>query len=392
LDLTHDNAAVPALLLDILLAHFTKFRVPRTLCWLLRKDATFQEIEFRCQENVYVRGIAEGEQNIPISINALTRAFECPQSRVHSAFDHGLKSPGQGGKHTALDQHHEQRILDWIQQNAKQSTRVNKKEIKDYWTSQFKALITRGWVNSFILRDPDKTIQAKSVPQEQQRWQVFRVFLERTVQNLNKHVQGCLAELVFTLDKVGISDWEDRKLKRVLIPATILDQTIHHGISRTVKHIPVIACVFAVWKSLTPYMITSQDSASVREQLKKQGVQFGADFVSKSNRKPCVNAGIFLDFIRTVFVPHIAELRTLDAFSEEVGVLLMRDCPSHIIDDLIHLLTEAPVGAITFAPHTTQIFQVLDVRLFSVLKCHPIYELSFRDEQATVRFISAFIR
>jgi hypothetical protein len=76
-----------------------------------------------------------------------------------------------------------------------------------------------------------------------------------------------MAELVFNLDEVGISDWEDRKTKTktVIIPATMPGQTIHHEISRTVKHISVIACIPAAGEPLTPYIITSQAPTSVQE-------------------------------------------------------------------------------------------------------------------------------
>jgi hypothetical protein len=63
----------------------------------------------------------------------------------------------------------------------------------------------------------------------------------------------------------------------------------------------VIACVFASGESLSPDVTTSQDSASVREQRKKDGVRFGVDFVLKSKSKPDINAEIFLDYIRIVF-------------------------------------------------------------------------------------------
>jgi hypothetical protein len=41
----------------------------------------------------------------------------------------------------------------------------------------------------------------------------------------------------------------------------------------------------------------------------------------------------------------------------------------------------------TFAPHTTQVFQVLGVTLFSVLKRRPSDELLFGDDTATVKLI-----
>jgi hypothetical protein len=59
----------------------------------------------------------------------------------------------------------------------------------------------------------------------------------------------------------------------------------------------------------------------------------------------------------------------------------------HVTDDIIGLLTEARMRVITVTPHTTQIFQVLDVTLFGVLKRRLGYELPFEDEKETVSFI-----
>jgi hypothetical protein len=84
-----------------------------------------------------------------------------------------------------------------------------------------------------------------------------------------------VAELVFNLEEVGISAWEDRKTKAVIGVATMRGQAVHHGISRTLRHISVVACVSAAGESLTPDMIPSQVLASVLEQLKKHSVRFG---------------------------------------------------------------------------------------------------------------------
>jgi hypothetical protein len=91
-------------------------------------------------------------------------------------------------------------------------------------------------------------------------------------------VQGCVSKLVFNLDEVGISDWEDRKTKKVIPLAAMLGQTIHHGVSRNVKHISLICCMSAAAESLLHYMVTSQNSSIVQEHLKKQGVRFDRDF------------------------------------------------------------------------------------------------------------------
>jgi hypothetical protein len=116
-------------------------------------------------------------------------------------------------------------------------------------------------------------------------------------------------------------------------------------------------------------------------------MRFGSDFVLKSHTKSYINGEIFLDYIRIIFLLNFAELRTLDECAEEIEMLLMDNFPSHVTDNVIHFITEVPVRVIIFALHTTQIFQVLDVTFFSVLKRRPRYELPFDDQKATIKFI-----
>jgi hypothetical protein len=92
----------------------------------------------------------------------------------------------------------------------------------DYCTSQFKIKSIREWVNSFILRHSDEVIQTTSGAQEGQRSQVPGTFLERIIQDLHDYIQGCVAELEFNLDELGISDWGDRKTKEVIALAVML--------------------------------------------------------------------------------------------------------------------------------------------------------------------------
>jgi hypothetical protein len=191
-----------------------------------------------------VKDIAESRYNIPFSINALTRIFDFPRFPVQVALAHKPDEPGQRGKHIALDQDCEEEIVDWIQQNAEKDTSLTREEILGYCRSQFKIKSTRRWINSFVLRHSDELIETMSCPQEGQRSQVSRAFPERIIQDLHNYVQGCVAELVFNLDEVGISDWEDRKTKKVTVPAAMPGQTIHYGVSRNVKHISMIACMW----------------------------------------------------------------------------------------------------------------------------------------------------
>jgi hypothetical protein len=88
-----------------------------------------------------------------------------------------------------------------------------------------------------------------------------------------------------------------------------------------------------------------------------------------------------------VFFPSLVWLRGLAKFAADDAVFVMALCSAHVTDDVIGLLTEARVRDITFAPHTTQIFEVLDLTLFGVLKRRPRYKRPFENENATARRI-----
>jgi hypothetical protein len=101
------------------------------------------------------------------------------------------------------------------------------------------------------------------------------------------------AELVFNLDEVGISEWKDRAPRKVIVPVSMTDQTIHHGIHRNLKHMSVICCVSAAGESLTPFVVSSQVNDKVIETLKIEGFQMGVDMVLEQRQKRISHCNTF---------------------------------------------------------------------------------------------------
>jgi hypothetical protein len=64
----------------------------------------------------------------------------------------------------------------------------------------------REWVDPFLRRHADRLFEAKSVPQENPRLDVPRAFLEAAIDGFRDHIHNACAELVFNLDKIGISE------------------------------------------------------------------------------------------------------------------------------------------------------------------------------------------
>jgi hypothetical protein len=108
----------------------------------------------------------------------------------------------------------------------------------------------------------------------------------------------------------------------------------------------------------------------------------------KLRQKPYSNAGIFLPYIRTILLPYSDIFPGLAVLSQEIAVLLMTRYSAHISDDVIRIPTEARANVVSFAPDTTQVFQLVDLTLFGVLKRCPRYELPLDENEAPVKAIA----
>jgi hypothetical protein len=172
-------------------------------------------------------------------------ASNCLDYAIRRASDNGFEEPKSRGGHFALDAISDANTLEKIKKNAGKNTAVTRTGIKNYCLKVYKFQVSRGSVDSFILRHSDELTEKQSSPQDEPRLQVPRIFLNETISCMNEAVQGCPADLVFNLDEVGISDWEDRKPKKVVIPMSTTSPSIHHCVSRDLKQISIVTCIYA---------------------------------------------------------------------------------------------------------------------------------------------------
>jgi hypothetical protein len=91
----------------------------------------------------------------------------------------------------------------------------------------------------------------------------------------------------------------------------------------------------------------SQDSSTVRQMLTKRDVHFGTDFVLKHRVIPYINVKIFKEYICSVFISNLNELRNLEQFVDKDTVLLIDNYPSHIGKLILVLLCNMRVYVIT---------------------------------------------
>jgi hypothetical protein len=96
---------------------------------------------------------------------------------------------------------------------------------------------------------------------------------------------------------------------------------------------------------------------------------------------------LFSEYISAVLLPYIDELRTNDEFADKEAVLLMDNCWIHVQTGTPQMLADHRVKVITFPPHTSHIFQSLDLSLFGNVKKKMNYKLPLDSAEKTTGFI-----
>jgi hypothetical protein len=102
-----------------------------------------------------------------------------------------------------------------------------------------------------------RAFEIKSIPKENPRLEVPRVFHEAAIDGFRDYVHNVCAEFVLNLDEIGVREWEDRSERRVIVVSTMRGQIIYHAVHRNLKHISVVACISPAGEYMTPFLVCS---------------------------------------------------------------------------------------------------------------------------------------
>jgi hypothetical protein len=222
-----------------------------------------------------------------------SRAFGCDAGWVKAALEKALNEPKARGRDFAFDDQSEIQILEWIRSQADKCAPATRTDLRRHCKVKYSHSISRGWVYSFILRQKANLSETKSTSQDDVRLEVPRVFLDETVNYVREHVHGIKMELDFNLGEVGMSEWEDDQVRKIIVPTTMNGKTIHHHTSRSVQHISIITSISTAGECMTPDIVTSQDSDAIRKRLMIHDVRRRFDFVLRHRPKPYVSRKLF---------------------------------------------------------------------------------------------------
>jgi hypothetical protein len=99
-------------------------------------------------------------------MNYLAIAFNYPRAAVKRVLKSGLKPLKQRDRHNALLDDSEADILAWIQHQAEKSQPSTRTDILHYCSGKFGKAVTRGWVDSFLIRHKGDLVEIINKPQD----------------------------------------------------------------------------------------------------------------------------------------------------------------------------------------------------------------------------------
>jgi hypothetical protein len=153
-------------------------------------------------------------------------------------------------------------VLDFIRYGFSAGNYVAQRDILSFVAESFGKTVTHSWLSSFFDSWLDHITRTVVSPQEQLRSQILRSFLDDYIRLIQIYVPLVPTELIFNLDETGLSDWDERKSKRVIVPSDATQTPLHYPVDRGFHHHTLWCCVSASGGAYSPLLISPRPSAN----------------------------------------------------------------------------------------------------------------------------------
>ena len=270
------------------------------------------------------------------------------------------------GRKPKLTQEQEFVIIEWIKNKFNQKNPVTPKELRMEIFERFDILVSKNWYRTLFNKYPNQLMQSVAHPQDEQRIFVTKTTAKIHILNLIRYVNNVPTELILNLDEASSSEWEDKRSKIVIVPYENYNKTIEFPVDRCAKKITICATISMAGDVLPPLIISHRKT--IDEEILNSGWRSGQDYIYYYNEKSFMTKAIFQDYIIHTIIQYIDRTRESMKLKDYPAVLLSDNCPSHRCEEIYKELANHNIRLITFPPHTTNLFQPLDLVTFSSFK------------------------
>ena len=293
--------------------------------------------------------------------------FNISESQVRKIICKSKKDPKQVGRPFIFNEETENLIVAEIRSKRNTHDFMTLSQILKYVEKNFNKSLTYGWLNTFISRHQNSIKKTVVSAQEDLRLTVPRIYLKEYLDLVEVLIKITLAELIYNIDESGLSDWEERKPKTVLVPTEIDTGDLHYPVNRGIRHVTLVATVSGGGDAFFPLIVTSDPEL---ERIFDLGVRRDIDLSIHVGNSNYISKEVFNDHIINKFIPQVMNDRKFCGNNNLPAIIFLDNCSSHLDDMLLKILADNLILVISYPSHTSHIFQVLDLLLFGVLKVH----------------------
>jgi hypothetical protein len=195
-------------------------------------DTDFSSLPYKSHQVCFVQQYFCETVGSEITMNDLAMVFELNVKTVRKYLLRGSQEPTEPGRHRALDEKFELDVTTMILQVFVEGNAMTKRQVVEFIREKYDRSLTKGWLHAFIGRNLDTLQICHSLPQEDTSLTVLREQLEDHIENMKSVVAGKFAELVFNLNEVRSSDWDDLKPRKDIELRTVSQDNDYHSVSR----------------------------------------------------------------------------------------------------------------------------------------------------------------
>jgi hypothetical protein len=337
---------------------------PTSIRALLR-NPEFQAIQSRNEQLVFLHEFATNVCFTSLNNEALGEIFRISKGNVAKIRSKARKPKEPRGRPQAVDLEAEEIIVTFIADKAKVREFPTKVEVLRFAQENLRSDLSRGWLYDFFGRHSETIGFATAVPQESTRLKVPRAWLQAYLELVALHVNGKHPDFVFNIDETGTSEWEDSKKKKVVVPTEPDCQLIHYDARREIRHQSLEVCISASGDHLVPLAIATEKKT---QEAFLTGVRRGKEVNLVIQKSSYLNEELFFQYITAQFISHVFILRLQHSLFNERAILFMDNLRAHCSERILRELGSQNILAISFPPHTSHIFQMLDLVTFGQMK------------------------
>lgn len=357
----------PALTSEELQERFKNTSISSRNIRALVRNECFSECEFRNDQIIFVKFFLENNCYVSANNKTLSLVFDMRESNIRKVLCKARKKNRKIGRPLSLTEDQENMIIEEIVSKRTTFDFLTPNQILSFTEENTGKTITRGWLNSFIFRHSDVIANTYLNPQDSLRLTVPRKYLTEYLDLVEKVIIIAPAALIYNIDETGLSDWEDKKSKSVIVPRELLNTDLQYPIDRTNKHVTLVVTISADGDAYFPLAISSNENLRGIFDL---NIRENVDLLLEISNSSYINKDIFKRHIINNFIPQVEEDRKYTKIKDCPSILFFDNCSSHIDDELLQILAEHFILVISYPSHTSNLFQVLDILIFGVLKIH----------------------